>query len=318
MASTVQTRILVLSDTHGAALPSATTGEPVDVVIHCGDLTEESKLDEYRNTVRMLQGIKADLKLVIAGNHDWTLDDSMFSKKVAEMNPTDEDLQLVEKEYGRHGDARRILESAGMVYLDEGTHSFGLANGALLTVYASPYTPSLNEWAFNYDPREEHRWKISPDVDIAITHCPPRGVLDYTSCRERAGSPGLFAAIARARPLMHCFGHIHEAWGAKMVSWIEEPNEKPSHFTDIDNDESHLLESLSSLRAQKFDDSDRVAEKLARRRAYDGRGHCTASAPIERGQQTLFVNAAIEGEADEKQQWPSLVTLQLPVAGSDG
>ena len=222
MISTVSTKILVLSDTHGAALSPLDLREPVDVVIHCGDLTEESKLEEYQGAVSMLKGIKVSLKLIIAGNHDWTLDDGMFWKKVAEMRPTEQDLELVEDTYGRIGDARRILESeeareAGIVYLDEGTHNFDLANGARLTVYASPYTSSTNDWAFNYDPREEHTWEIGSDVDVAVTHCPPRGVPDYTSSRERAGSTGLFAAIARARPQMHCFGHIHEAWGAKLV-----------------------------------------------------------------------------------------------------
>lgn len=51
------------------------------------------------------------------------------------MKPRSEDLELVEKEYGRVGDARQIQESdearaAGLVYLMEGIHSFELANGA--------------------------------------------------------------------------------------------------------------------------------------------------------------------------------------------
>lgn len=59
------TRFLILSDTH--ANDWAPPDAPVDVAIHCGDLTEESKLHEFRHALRMLRNIKADLKLVIAG-----------------------------------------------------------------------------------------------------------------------------------------------------------------------------------------------------------------------------------------------------------
>ena len=56
----------------------------------------------------------------------------------------------IKSAYGACEEARQLFESeeakaAGIVFLDEGTHRFELANGALLTVYASPYTPSLSE-----------------------------------------------------------------------------------------------------------------------------------------------------------------------------
>lgn len=52
-----------------------------DVAIHCGDLTEESKLEEYRASIQLLKDIHAPLKLVIAGNHDFTMDIPAFRKK---------------------------------------------------------------------------------------------------------------------------------------------------------------------------------------------------------------------------------------------
>lgn len=141
--------------------------------------------------------------------------------------------------------------------------------------------------------------------------------MDYTSSRQRAGSPGLFAAIARARPQLHCFGRIRDGWGAKNVAWNAEPSEVPSHFTDIDNDECHLLESLSNLNPQKFDDKDRTTDKTARRATYSERGYCSAEAPTsEKQMQTLFVNAAIEGDSDEEKQWPWMVDLQLPLVNN--
>jgi len=85
-SQTIKTRFLVLSDTHGALLPeNRKSKEPVDVVIHCGNLTQESKLKEFRTATRLLKSIDAPLKLVIAGNHDFTLDTPTFRSKIEEI-----------------------------------------------------------------------------------------------------------------------------------------------------------------------------------------------------------------------------------------
>ena len=183
-----------------------------DVAIHCGDLTEESKLEEYQASIRLLKDINAPLKLVIAGNHDFTMDIPAFRKKVADARPP-LDPDLVRKVYGDYGDARQILEdarAAGIIFLDEGSHQFTLENGAILTVYASPWTPSLGDWGFQYPPGQGHKFEITKGVDLVITHGPPKGIMDYTESKQRAGCSDLFGAVARARPRLHCFGHIHE------------------------------------------------------------------------------------------------------------
>lgn len=219
----ISTRFLVVSDTHGenADKLDYKSIDGIDVAIHCGDLTDESKLDEFKTSIQLLKDIKAPLKLVLAGNHDFTLDIPRYKKMLAEKNPPLEQ-DLVDRVYGPFGAARQLFESeyakaAGIRFLDEGTHHFTLANGTPLTVYASPYTPSLSDssWGFQYRPQQGHDWCIDEKVDIVVTHGPPRGILDYTDSKQRAGSDSLFAAVARAKPLMHCFGHIHEGWGAK-------------------------------------------------------------------------------------------------------
>ncbi|KAK5730966.1 hypothetical protein LTR15_000904 [Elasticomyces elasticus] len=314
-SNSISTRFLVISNTHGNAniqLPSIA----VDVVIHCGDLTEHSKLCEFKSTVDLLRKIKAPLKIVIAGNHDFSLDLPMLKKKIADVRPPLED-DLVKGEYGDAGEVKRLLQSedaksAGIVYLEEGTHTFTLANGARLKVYASPYTPSKADWGFEYDPQqEEHNWSIDNDTDVVITHGPPRGVLDYTNSK-RAGSPGLFAAVARARPRMHCFGHIHEAWEAKQVVWREEISEMPSHFTDIDNDASTSYDSLAAIHPRKFDGPDEEVSKVKILRQLREQRYCLAGRMAESGQ-TLFVNAAMEGE-EERVPW--VVEIALPKARS--
>ncbi|KAK3719527.1 hypothetical protein LTR37_004385 [Vermiconidia calcicola] len=315
MTSTIGTRFFVLSDTHGDELSRLPKG-PVDVAIHCGDLTEESKLDEFRASVRLLKEINAPLKLVIAGNHDFTMDVPMFQKKLLDINPPLDD-DLVQREYGAFGKARELFEAedakaAGIVFLDEGTHRFALANGALLTVYASPYTASVNDWGSQYNPQQDHEWAVDASVDVVITHGPPKGVLDYADSKQRAGSQSLFAAIARARPSMHCFGHIHEAWGAKKVTWRSEISETPSHFTDIDNDESTVIETLAGPRDNKFDSTDIANQKQQKRTEYNKTGYCAVESSPKRGTQTLFVNAAIESLIEKEQQLPWIINLDLP------
>ncbi len=80
----LKTRFFILSDTHGETFERKEMfSQHADVAIHCGDLTEESKLEEYRTTLQLLIDIQAPLKLVIAGNHDFTMDIPAFKEKVA-------------------------------------------------------------------------------------------------------------------------------------------------------------------------------------------------------------------------------------------
>lgn len=295
----IKTRFLVFSDTHGLdRLPDSMSNQHADVAIHCGDLTTESKIEEYRASVRFLQAVNAPLKLVIAGNHDFTMDIPAFQQKVAEARPP-LDPRLVEQVYGSYGEARCILTDAtGITFLDEGTHLFRLQNGASLKVYASPHTPSLGNWGFQYHPDRGHNFSIH-NVDIAMTHGPPKGIMDYTYSGQRAGCPYLFEAITRARPRMHCFGHIHEGWGAKLVTWRQKISQKPCHLTDIDNGNSVLIDKLSTVASKSF----------------SATSHCSGDPnPLIYGSQTLFVNASIEGTEDRPIQPPWLVDLELPPA----
>ena len=174
----IKTRFLIISDTHGMHFSSEDRPhQRADVAIHCGDLTEESKLEEYRDRIEQLKKINAPLKLVIAGNHDWTMDTLAFKKKVAEIRPP-VDPTLIKVVYGDHGEARQIFEQAkdaGIVFLDEGSQTFALQNGALLTIYASSWTPQMGEWGFQYSPNQGHSFEITKSVDVAITHGPPKG-----------------------------------------------------------------------------------------------------------------------------------------------
>lgn len=308
--SFVNASVLVLSDTHGMMLKDTLPLEPIDVCIHAGDLTEESKLDEFQATLDLLRGIPAHLKLIIAGNHDFALDTEAFKQKVADVKPPLEP-ELVKKFYGDCEQARQMLwdaeETDGIYLLDEGTYDFVLQNGGKLRIYASPFTPSIiGDWGFQYHPSEGHEFDIKPGTDLVITHCPPHGVLDRTTARQRAGSPDLFAAVANVKPKLHCFGHIHEGWGAKLVSWRDKLSDKPCHMADIDHERSQVIEQLSTIEAGKFDNQERLDEKKMKSDVFTQQRGCKATCQDGK---TLFVNAAIKGK--DTVHYPWLVDLKL-------
>ena len=328
MDSKIKTRLLIISDTHGMEFsPEDRPLQRADVAIHGGDLTDGSSLEEFRATIRLLKDIDAPLKLAIAGNHDFTMDIPAFEKKISEaVRPLDP--ELVAKEFGTAGQARQLFEEAkdaGIIFLDEGTYHFTLqTTGALLKIYASPFTPSFGEWGFQYRPEQGHNFSIEKGVDVAITHGPPRGIMDYTHSRERAGSQDLFAAVAQARPRVHCFGHIHEGWGARLVTWRDHLDEQPTHFTAIDNDRSIVIEKPTVITPSRFDAKEDVEQKLKKSKRYKQdrcckTSHCVGDEhPLEYGKQTLFVNASISGTWGGQGQRPWLVDIELPKAHDTG
>jgi hypothetical protein len=139
----ISTRFLLISDTHSASPEQKPQGSQnvsqlplpkADVLLHCGDLTMIGTLLEYEKTLDLLGSIDADLKLVIAGNHDISLDEVYYRRKGQSMQRHtggySEDLPAKARELWLGERAK----SAGVTYLEEGTHSFTLKNGARLRV----------------------------------------------------------------------------------------------------------------------------------------------------------------------------------------
>lgn len=164
----VPTRFFIISDTHNdTSVEQATVGQAADVLILCGNITQDSLPSQYKRTAEMLSRVEAPLKLAIAGNHDYSLE---------ELPPGDqsdeEDIGLGDQGLGN---AKEILEGYGFKVLDEGHHTFSLPNGAELNVYASPGTPyrtnaKNRRHAFQYIRK---RFRIFKQTDVVITHGPP-------------------------------------------------------------------------------------------------------------------------------------------------
>jgi hypothetical protein len=231
------------------------------------------------------------------------------------------DLALVEREYGTPAIVRRKFEDAGITLLEDGTHAFTLDNGASLTVYASPYTPSREGWGFSYDPADGHAFNIQQDTDVVMTHGSPHGAMDRTGGDQpaRIGCPRLFEAISTARPRLHCFGHAHRGWGAKLMKWKHTgTTASPTHFTAFDNEGSVPIHNLADIQRGKFDSDERWAEKrqllkcLAAEKVATT-SHCADDQhPLLAGSHTLFVNAAVESADLDTPQRPWIVGIDLP------
>jgi predicted phosphodiesterase len=159
--SQIRTRFLIISDTH-TAVPSTSYGDApfrpplprADVLLHCGDLTTVGHLDEYEKTINMLESIDAELKLVIAGNHDISLDEPFYLRKGQFMHglrEPDDSVPRKAREMWMEGAKRK-----GITYLEEGVHSFNLSNGARLRVSNNTTPPSFKPPLQAPDPNPTH------------------------------------------------------------------------------------------------------------------------------------------------------------------
>lgn len=308
--STIATSFLVISDTHnvqfdekaGRSLPFQLPTPKVDVLLHCGDLTEVGGVSSFIKVINMLGKIDAELKLIIAGNHDLELDREYWETRCsAEENPEDpqdHDLALAAM-------TGKDATTAGVIFLNEGTHTFTLKTGAKFTIHVSPYTPAFRNWAFAYAHHEDRfnaPHQVAPatksiatnpipdDVDIVMTHGPPHGILDWCA-QGNVGCPNLLQAIRRAKPTMHCFGHIHEGHGIEVIDWKKKnPLAKPAPARK--NEAIH-----------RFFEEDPIENPYPEPFVWGG---------AERGGRTLAVNAAIMTGGYKPENAPWLVRLDLP------
>jgi Icc-related predicted phosphoesterase len=177
-------RLVFLSDTH--AQHGRVVVPDGDVLVHAGDFTRQGAFEDVAHFDRFLAGLPHAHKVVIAGNHDFCF----------ERTPDR---------------AREVLTHC--TYLEDSG-----ATVAGIRFWGSPWQPFFFDWAFNL-PRGEklrEKWaKIPEDVDVLVTHGPPKGILDRTYDGRREGCEELRARVDRIDPPVHVFGHIHEAAGVE-------------------------------------------------------------------------------------------------------
>ncbi|KAK3177492.1 hypothetical protein K4F52_009743 [Lecanicillium sp. MT-2017a] len=207
-ASEDRIRVVCISDTHNQrlAIPDG------DVLIHAGDLTENGSFEEMQAELTWLSAQPHRYKVFVAGNHDVLLDDAFLARYPER----------------RYGDARTKddLDWGDVIYLQDSCVmlDFELSSGGgrRLTLYGSPWTPQYGVSAFQYRPDEaESHWEarfaaVERMPDVVVTHGPPKHHLD-TRDFYRAGCPFLGGEVAKVRPRLVVFGHIHVGHGQQEV-----------------------------------------------------------------------------------------------------
>jgi hypothetical protein len=201
---------------HLAPLPSH-PAPAAGVFLHCGDLTQVGGLPAYQQAISDIASVDAELKLVIAGNHDLDLDEEWVCANAEDADDLKQSQACISFMDAQKGN--------GIHCLTEGLHAFSLRDGRTFTVYASPYTPAFNGYVFAYGKEDMRFTNIPSGVDILMTHGPPlfpfgaSYTLDVNKDAFHCGCEKLAAAVQLSRPRLHCFGHIHEGRGAVRMNW---------------------------------------------------------------------------------------------------
>lgn len=220
-------RWVCISDTHGKhrEMPALPTG---DVLVHAGDFSMTGLLDEIEDFVEWFAGVPGfKYKVVIAGNHEPTLDVDYYAEHWRKFHPgyqvsPENGLPIGDPNAPGKQDAARAQEllrtNSRFTYLEDSA-----ATVLGYKVYGSPWTPhivpKLRSWGFGVDRGTEAAsvWQDVPtDTDVLITHGPPAGHGDLVNGEEldRAGDVNLLAEVTeRVKPLYHVFGHTHHGHG---------------------------------------------------------------------------------------------------------
>ncbi|KAM3509308.1 hypothetical protein MY10362_000643 [Beauveria mimosiformis] len=347
---TRRTRIVCISDTHNCTIKLP----PGDVLIHAGDLTNQGSYSELSKAIQWLARLPHEAKIIIAGNHDITLDTAFYARHGH---------QFHNKNVESPEECQALIKNCpSLTYLQHETATIRLSSPTgprtEFTVFGSPLAPAFRNWAFYYPPYNpqspcddaetvdggvEHRaspWDDIPaSADIVVTHTPPRGHCDDRGGVDRpSGCEALRRALWRVRPRLAVCGHIHEGRGVSRVSWDlsheygERDNGGAAHWQDPGAGADSKI-SLVNLTARKSgcplnndglwqEDSRRGSSPAGHSEEEDASGENGAEmiAPGWCGRkETCVVNAAILKSrfphAGGKQFYkPIVVDIDLPVA----
>ena len=161
----------------------------VDMVIHSGDCSNPSNPylnePEVRNFIEWYASLPIKHKIFVAGNHDTSIEKRLVTPK--------------------------DFTSNGIVYLEnESTNIEGL------NIWGTPITPAFGVgWAWNRRrDKMDTLWKSIPEnIDIVVSHGPPKGVLDLSYDRDNnlefCGCNAMKKNMLRLQPKAVLFGHIH-------------------------------------------------------------------------------------------------------------
>jgi predicted phosphodiesterase len=177
--------IKFMSDTHG--FHEQEPLEPVDILIHTGDSTNHRDINknkiEWERFWDWFCKYPATHRIYVPGNHDTYV--SVYRKDI-------------------------VLPDNTYILCHEKLNIDGIK------IWGSPYVPVYGQWAFMkpIDSLETLWQSIDDDVDILLTHGPPKYILDKVWEKgdkiHHTGDIALYNKVVQIKPIIHAFGHIHD------------------------------------------------------------------------------------------------------------
>ena len=167
----------------------------IDLLIHAGDMSMMGTETEIEQFLKWYSSIRAKYKVLIAGNHDF-----LFEKQ-----------RMIAKDL--------LAKYPDIIYLE--TEEVVIEG---IKIYGEPRQPWFHSWAFNVERGEaiKRYWDAIPeDVNILVTHGPPKGILDMTMSGENVGCEDLLYRLPYLEQLkLVVFGHIHEHAGCELINGV--------------------------------------------------------------------------------------------------
>lgn len=186
-------KVTLLSDTHGyhRYLTDYFDQNYSDLIIHCGDFTNNSRTEEILDFLRWYRDLPSTHKILIPGNHEYTLD-------ISHTKFNQDDLDLI-WEFNTHYNI--FYSSVLNLTIDN------------IKIYGFSAIPNLKNWGFYSDNISKLVNNTCPDIpDVVISHSPPYGILDSNGY-EHVGSQDILDFVKDRKPKYFICGHIHEARG---------------------------------------------------------------------------------------------------------
>ncbi|KAG2373286.1 hypothetical protein C9374_012275 [Naegleria lovaniensis] len=212
-------KFVVISDTHNKHdmlnLPEG------DVLIHCGDMSDDGRVEEIQKFNEWLGKTPYKHRIVICGNHE---------EEISALSPSE---------------IQQLLPNA--TYL----HNSSIVIEGGIKIYGTPYVPNMSDlpgenksfmasrdnkffYKSELDLEQVIFSNIDSDTNILLTHTPPKGVLDGML---HFGSVSLMKRIKELKHLrVNCFGHVHMGYGVEreqdvtFVNASSDGDEHPIYF----------------------------------------------------------------------------------------
>lgn len=168
--------VTVIADTHG--LHEQLELPCGDMLVHAGDFTEFGDRADEETFVRWFSDQSYEHKIVIYGNHEIGFDQQ------------------------RRMRFREDCFQRGITVMSNERQDVG---GLTICALGFP----VNQ----LQPGTDRYNGLTDDVDVLISHVPPKGILDESIDGSNYGDTLLRQALRRSSPDLHLFGHVHASYG---------------------------------------------------------------------------------------------------------